>query len=170
MRGKLIELDNEKDIVRITPAGAGKTLIDFDLIGGYQDHPRRCGENCQLCSPYFNAPGSPPQVRGKLRPSARVLDTDGITPAGAGKTRPGGVHHGGRGDHPRRCGENYIHGGSRGRCRGSPPQVRGKPAARLGRSSRSRITPAGAGKTIDRKILTAVKKDHPRRCGENGGD
>ena len=30
-----------------------------------------------------------------------------------------------------------------------------------------RITPAGAGKTMPINILSFVRQDHPRRCGEN---
>ena len=30
---------------RITPAGAGKTLLRSCVIVGVEDHPRRCGEN-----------------------------------------------------------------------------------------------------------------------------
>ena len=50
---------------------------------------------------------------------------------------------------------------------GSPPQVRGKPAA-LNRISLSPgITPAGAGKTVGLLEDLAGAEDHPRRCGEN---
>ena len=82
---------------------------------------------------------------------ARIAQVQGgITPAGAGKT----LHRRGctarMEDHPRRCGENLaiiprcVHG------RGSPPQVRGKPQHKKSRTVTSRITPAGAGKTIKR--------------------
>ena len=30
-----------------------------------------------------------------------------------------------------------------------------------------RITPAGAGKTQGRNVITSINRDHPRRCGEN---
>ena len=30
-----------------------------------------------------------------------------------------------------------------------------------------RITPAGAGKTLSPPVLSALRADHPRRCGEN---
>ena len=45
MRGKLTIAKVTGDIVRITPAGAGKTnRFGFNVIFK-QDHPRRCGEN-----------------------------------------------------------------------------------------------------------------------------
>ncbi len=92
--------------------------------------------------------GSPPQVRGKPDTPADDTETDRITPAGAGKTGSGGLHAENLGDHPRRCGENYIDELSEIPESGSPPQVRGKQPI-LGINVHAvRITPAGAGKTI----------------------
>ena len=70
-----------------------------------------------------------------------------ITPAGAGKTGVLYVNRGHGRDHPRRCGENHVHGGY---CRvylGSPPQVRGKQKAAALDYLPIGITPADAGKT-----------------------
>ena len=50
---------------------------------------------------------------------------------------------------------------------GSPPQVRGKQSPDFGGFRAARITPAGAGKTIDSLSVRAHDEDHPRRCGEN---
>ena len=50
---------------------------------------------------------------------------------------------------------------------GSPPQVRGKPVAKMSSFTSTRITPAGAGKTISAACRTREPWDHPRRCGEN---
>ena len=73
-------------MIRITPAGAGKTLGMLYLRYILKDHPRRCGENRSVCFMVDGDAGSPPQVRGKLRSrDARTLPF-GITPAGAGKT------------------------------------------------------------------------------------
>ena len=110
-----------------------------------------------------------------------------ITPAGAGKTltREAGCDK--IKDHPRRCGENHIpHRGVyslsgsppqvRGKQpepkevalkKGSPPQVRGKHSALPHIRAATRITPAGAGKTVRGNRLPARARDHPRRCGEN---
>ena len=111
---------------RITPAGAGKTKTSFEVISSCQDHPRRCGENPCCRTAQKRKLGSPPQVRGKQVHFLDCGDDTGITPAGAGKTRPRRNAEGGNGDHPRRCGENengyYIMNARKG----SPPQVRGK--------------------------------------------
>ena len=50
---------------------------------------------------------------------------------------------------------------------GSPPQVRGKPKQKKVNRKKSRITPAGAGKTKPRRSDLFFAEDHPRRCGEN---
>ena len=72
--------------------------------------------------------GSPPQVRGKPGASKGYERSNGITPAGAGKTT------------------------AAARLRfvrlGSPPQVRGKLGALPQIIQAIGITPAGAGKTV----------------------
>ena len=65
------------------------------------------------------------------------------------------------------CGENFRERLSLLVRKGSPPRVRGKLGAVSLSSSATRITPACAGKTFQRKFRTVYKKDHPRVCGEN---
>ena len=50
---------------------------------------------------------------------------------------------------------------------GSPPQVRGKQFIVFGNGVETRITPAGAGKTLRADPAERRCRDHPRRCGEN---
>mgnify|MGYP006985975854 CR=1 FL=1 len=167
VRGKHSSKNVSMLLMRITPAGAGKTFRRRVSLQVAKDHPRRCGENPFLLPLHTLSMGSPPQVRGKPFLSLSLGDTCRITPAGAGKT-PTFLHCiTVLQDHPRRCGENFF-------CvlvgviwRGSPPQVRGKPRRPRQCRSRRRITPAGAGKTAIsiRGIIPAP--DHPRRCGEN---
>ena len=45
VRGKLFSAFADDAIVRITPAGAGKTCIGVYSNAVITDHPRRCGEN-----------------------------------------------------------------------------------------------------------------------------
>ena len=107
VRGKPVDapwIDDEK---RITPAGAGKTMVQAAAAYSAGDHPRRCGENLMSTPTATTGRGSPPQVRGKLIvPSPQKRTHTGsppqvrgkpnrkrpnraihrITPAGAGKT------------------------------------------------------------------------------------
>ena len=91
--------------------------------------------------------GSPPQVRGKRCIHCIIPHSNGITPAGAGKTSLFRCRRMCCRDHPRRCGENVVRAGSS--------------------IAVSRITPAGAGKTPRRRLPPTNLRDHPRRCGEN---
>ena len=91
--------------------------------------------------------GSPPQVRGKLKIILGLIMFARITPAGAGKTALYNNYCEAAKDHPRRCGENRIIHQFRLRCKGSPPQVRGKLIEAKSFVDGIRITPAGAGKT-----------------------
>ncbi len=88
VRGKRLYIDYFCKEVRITPAGAGKTIKTRLWKPKKQDHPRRCGENGWM-----------------VRQSSRKTR---ITPAGAGKTSSIFVALSFAPDHPRRCGENKI--------------------------------------------------------------
>ena len=132
VRGKLGFWLSLRAVLRITPAGAGKTGRLDSVRRWSEDHPRRCGENVYVS-------GRRSDVEGRRR----------ITPAGAGKTLQSSSTRSPSQDHPRRCGENFgldfI-----GVCReGSPPQVRGKRQKEIARAVHGRITPAGAGKTCN---------------------
>ena len=87
-------------------------------------------------------------MRGKPRSNLPNVYTDGITPAGAGKTFRSKFSPREIQDHPRRCGENLPPKNETERTPGSPPQVRGKPGVILIKVFCQRITPAGAGKTV----------------------
>ena len=45
VRGKRRPFANFTHVFRITPAGAGKTNVVYNLAVIGEDHPRRCGEN-----------------------------------------------------------------------------------------------------------------------------
>ena len=70
-------------------------------------------------------------------------------------------------DHPRACGENRCAWRPADFLKGSPPRVRGKPQAAKRDIMQRRITPARAGKTLNRKSMAPRPADHPRACGEN---
>ena len=73
-------------LFRITPAGAGKTIVFNRTENSLWDHPRRCGENITSDRKTQCRAGSPPQVRGKLAIRSLNRLSPRITPAGAGKT------------------------------------------------------------------------------------
>ena len=167
VRGKLLGKLGTLFALRITPAGAGKTIPYRFLCWENADHPRRCGENFCTFRLLPAVSGSPPQVRGKLYCFACGAGGDGITPAGAGKTYRQHEHVETAEDHPRRCGENTLAVLIAHLEPGSPPQVRGKRKPLPLRRAAGRITPAGAGKTFFNDIGKIGNTDHPRRCGEN---
>ena len=166
-RGKQIYASKVYASKGITPACAGKTSIfncNFDIC---QDHPRLRGENecCFDCDGL--ALGSPPLARGKLRVSSAHGVQERITPACAGKTYRTDYIVRVRKDHPRLRGENSACL-LRTECRkGSPPLARGKHICTACRGSRSRITPACAGKTCVLGENSTSVWDHPRLRGEN---
>ena len=151
----------------ITPAGAGKTFLDEPEKEEQWDHPRRCGENEMQVITARVSEGSPPQVRGKHSYLPIFGHFNGITPAGAGKTRFFSNFTSPLKDHPRRCGENFAPVAACMILIGSPPQVRGKHSSKNVSMLLMRITPAGAGKTPRQAYLSVSAPDHPRRCGEN---
>ena len=86
VRGKLDCFVNGCAVLRITPAGAGKTISSMPSYVNIEDHPRRCGENTPKSQPLLTTLGSPPQVRGKQGWYVHLMRNGRITPAGAGKT------------------------------------------------------------------------------------
>ena len=148
VRGKLRRAENEIELKRITPAGAGKTGLHRARSCARADHPRRCGENWVNAHLIKSITGSPPQVRGKHGSHADARPITRITPAGAGKTPCAFAVPSTYTDHPRRCGENLWAVPKHVPVCGSPPQVRGKPRQHTAKCSNIRITPAGAGKTF----------------------
>ena len=72
--------------MRITPARAGKTMLELGPEWLDEDHPRACGENPSSGREKCRKFGSPPRVRGKREHDLPELAFLGITPARAGKT------------------------------------------------------------------------------------
>ena len=151
---------------RITPACAGKRRTTRTSGARYRDHPRVCGEKSSRLPRRLKNAGSPPRVRGKVRPGVVRGHEGGITPAYAGKRVHSELEGPRSEDHPRVCGEKHTHLNGTFLNLGSPPRVRGK--ARLScRSPRpGGITPAYAGKSLGFRWCCYVCWDHPRVCGE----
>ena len=111
--------------------------------------------------------GSPPRVREKLFGHLAQYHVFRITPACAGKTNRQNDFDRMNWDHPRVCGKNLVDATVGKRVLGSPPRVREKHKYIENSSKTNGITPACAGKTLNRQRCCHAKKDHPRVCGKN---
>ena len=95
-------------------------------------------------------------MRGKLLILIFSLLGLRITPAHAGKTQAFLADCSETQDHPRACGENGATKNQMGWLGGSPPRMRGKLHIFAARRNRHRITPAHAGKTNLKSVLSVV--------------
>ena len=86
MRGKATRTLINNDIVRITPAYAGKSCLRPKVERNYRDHPRLCGEKALNGFSLTYLLGSPPPMRGKVGNFGLLTDHQRITPAYAGKS------------------------------------------------------------------------------------
>ena len=139
-------------VLRIIPAGAGKSRTCHASGHRQGDHPRGCGEKPPKRPPRPPRPGSSPRVRGKAGHALGRVVGGGIIPAGAGKRLEARCARVFGGDHPRGCGEKCSLSGRRDCRKGSSPRVRGKEERPRLPAPERRIIPAGAGKR--RLLLT----------------
>ena len=147
--------------------GKAAIVVLENLMKG--DHPRVCGEKCELVGDDVEHLGSPPRMRGKAPVVRDIVRDLGITPAYAGKRVQVPPPDNAPRDHPRVCGEKRLLFLVLTSLMGSPPRMRGKgnvPGPQLGAT---RITPAYAGKSQIESFGKTGKKDHPRVCGEKSG-
>ena len=107
-------------------------------------------------------------MRGKAPAPNQTPACCGITPAYAGKSYS--LFHSTEveQDHPRLCGEKFLIPRIAASQLGSPPPMRGKVSVSSFSIGSSRITPAYAGKSHDRRRSGCRSRDHPRLCGEKG--
>ena len=86
MRGKETMENTQAKRTGITPAYAGKSVVDCSHLFIIWDHPRVCGE--KHCPHGINMirGGSPPRMRGKVQMESKRRYRDRITPAYAGKS------------------------------------------------------------------------------------
>ena len=103
----LIQHISPRQELGITPAYAGRTLLEIEKQILNPDHPRVCGENVALSLNVIGDVGSPPRMRGERLWGVCMASSDGITPAYAGRTRRPLSVLVGLWDHPRVCGENH---------------------------------------------------------------
>ena len=151
----------------IIPACAGNTKARNTACRIYRDHPRVCGEHRYSKAELSRCLGSSPRVRGTRRDVLRASRDKGIIPACAGNTSAVTCVSSFFRDHPRVCGEHSVAKVHTPPRSGSSPRVRGTPIADSSETTSSRIIPACAGNTFERKITAIVTRDHPRVCGEH---
>ena len=166
MRGKARGNNIGSHWIRITPAYAGKSAAFHVLQKLLQDHPRLCGEKCNLCPSSKFTLGSPPPMRGKDVCGGRSKTSSGITPAYAGKSRRITSSFSSMRDHPRLCGEKANPPAALIFRMGSPPPMRGKGKRFKSLHPLTGITPAYAGKSFFFRKSRRLQRDHPRLCGE----
>ena len=89
-------------------------------------------------------------MRGKGLICKGSVEKKRITPAYAGKSAIRGMRNPFNRDHPRLCGEKYVHGAAFRPLKGSPPPMRGKVRDVVRTRVLGGITPAYAGKSSQR--------------------
>ena len=166
MRGKGSRQLHSSAAVRITPARAGKSQARKAAAAVRRDHPRVCREKFTFFSRGISQSGSPPHVRGKVKPVLWAARVAGITPAYAGKRCRSPAFRSMPWDHPRVCGEKSDRPNIPESVRGSPPRVRGKGKRGATVDGLPGITPARAGKRERAAATSRWARDHPRACGE----
>ena len=166
MRGKVKATPPHTHEPRITPAYAGKRLMQIPCVIAEEDHPRLCGEKHKSRRANLSMIGSPPPMRGKVPIATSVQSTSGITPAYAGKSGLNPACMPAKKDHPRLCGEKFCVKLFNKFYQGSPPPMRGKGRCFGVIEYACRITPAYAGKSFSHKNYLQNSWDHPRLCGE----
>ena len=126
-----------------------------------------CGEHFIISARGLGKTGSSPHVRGALSQLQCPCRWLGIIPACAGSTRTLRGFRTGRWDHPRMCGEHYVHRPQLDWDVGSSPHVRGAQNLLPIMQDLDGIIPACAGSTCARLSARLEHGDHPRMCGEH---
>ncbi len=161
----------------ITPAHAGNSLQphSFDLL--LWDHPRACGEQCEIIINRHCFKGSPPRMRGTDNATIKYFGISGITPAHAGNrmTERTSLYH--TKDHPRACGEQQQTTAPDTQQQGSPPRMRGTVLHPRHAYAGMRITPAHAGNRLNRSRISVLSililchfhsvYNRPDKCSRN---
>ena len=166
VRGKALFIKNHFPFVGITPACAGKRCTCCYACPRPTDHPRTCGEKFDSRCPLVRRLGSPPHMRGKVGHTVTPPFRKRITPAHAGKSGASLSQPLSNADHPRTCGEKTFCDDAPFLILGSPPHMRGKEIWHNLAPAQIGITPAHAGKSVEKAKEQAENQDHPRTCGE----
>ena len=166
-RGKQTERGDDRRIIRLIPAHAGKTRSARGSKPNRWAHPRSRGENQGENIVNLSKQGSSPLTRGKPHGLGQVLPDRGLIPAHAGKTSACRGFRGAAAAHPRSRGENVTTVTKARAVEGSSPLTRGKPTPCIDRGGADRLIPAHAGKTSYPTKPRPHLPAHPRSRGEN---
>ncbi|KFN89178.1 hypothetical protein TMUPMC115_2560 [Tetragenococcus muriaticus PMC-11-5] len=147
MRERLLRFRFLIQVLRITPAYAGKTF-----------------NHTKTAWPIL---GSPPLMRERLDDTGGDGSDLRITPAYAGKTNMSLYLLRLKKDHPRLCGKDLLNVDEPKKLIGSPPLMRERLRLNPYINRSFRITPAYAGKTLYTYRRLHVSRDHPRLCGKD---
>ena len=167
MRGTLIKRVPSVLNIGIIPAYAGNTRLSVGVHGVLGDHPRVCGEHAIINGTLILSKGSSPRMRGTPENVSRGNLVQGIIPAYAGNTVAVPKCYVTIGDHPRVCGEHKAYFDRLDGIEGSSPRMRGTPQSLGHLRCVSGIIPAYAGNTRRETRCMALRRDHPRVCGEH---
>ena len=86
VRGPRLTIPVTTFVPGITPACAGTTCNNLQILFYSRDHPRMCGDHPFENNSFKLVVGSPPHVRGPLPAHLLAKRMNGITPACAGTT------------------------------------------------------------------------------------
>ncbi len=166
-RGTLQWSEEEAQVLRFIPAGAGNTLKAPALTGMVAVHPRGRGEHGRAEQDCHLRNGSSPRARGTHGYRLAHQFDQRFIPAGAGNTlslvaasKQAPVHPRGRGEHDE--GRRGVRGGV-----GSSPRARGTHQNLTRRRFNDRFIPAGAGNTFMPGNWMPCGTVHPRGRGEH---
>ncbi len=127
------------------PARAGPSAPRCTGVWGVVEHPRACGAEGDAFEAAWNARGTSPRVRGRVRRGPLDLRQRRNIPARAGPSPAARGSARRAGEHPRACGAESARSRSR--------------------SVRRRNIPARAGPRPLRRQLPRTPGEHPRACG-----
>ena len=148
MREPLIQHYLLYQVLGITPAHAGTTILLAFFGFPSKDHPRSCGNHELRLQALRNSSGSPPLLREPQYKKRSGLKSSRITPAHAGTTLRVTLVNVPLWDHPSSCGNHSKIQNASLVFWGSPPLMREPQCKNAIQTQRCRITPAHAGTTI----------------------
>ena len=153
--------------LRIIPAYAGSTALDFQAGLTWRDHPRIRGEHWPPPAGRSGCGGSSPHTRGARLRRRQSSDRSGIIPAYAGSTGSSPPAAARRSDHPRIRGEHQSAMMTYLTLSGSSPHTRGAQLCAVIVGTSNGIIPAYAGSTATTPHAVRKDMDHPRIRGEH---